>query len=101
MYRESPREFESEANSRFSYDECEHAATHHDAQHSQMSRSIRRELKEGGMPKRETLIDFMQEYESQTEKFRDHITFQEFFKIKVERIKQHDMDRFSLSNFDG
>ena len=31
MNRESPREFESEAKSRFSYDECEPTATHYDA----------------------------------------------------------------------
>lgn len=31
MCRESPRGFESETNSRFSHDECEHAATHYDA----------------------------------------------------------------------
>ena len=31
--------------------------------------------------------------------FRDHITFPDFFKIKVKRSKQH--DRFLLSTFDG
>ena len=31
MCREPPREFESEEKSRFSYDECEHVATHYDA----------------------------------------------------------------------
>ena len=87
MCRESPREFESEANSRFSYDECEHAATHYDAQRGPMPRFGMREIDEGQMPKRETLSDFLQEYESQTQKFRDHITFPEFFKIKVERSK--------------
>ena len=51
------------------------------------------------MIRRETLSDFLQEYESQTKKFRDHITFPEFFQIKVRRINQH--DRFILSNFDG
>ena len=53
------------------------------------------------MSRRETLSNFLQEYESQTEKFRNHTIFKEFFKIKVERSKMHDMDRFSLSKFDG
>ena len=87
MNREPPREFESKANSRFSYDECEHAARHHDAQRSPMPRFGMRNIEEEEMPKRETLSDFLQEYESQTKKFRDHITFPEFCKIKVERSK--------------
>ena len=78
---ESPEEFGSRARSRFSHGKCEHAATHHDAQHSQMPRSIMRWMKGGRMPKRKTLSDLLQEYESQTERFRDHTTFQEFFKI--------------------
>ena len=69
------------------HDRCENEATPYYAQHSQMSSSIIREMEEGGMPKRETLSDFLQEYQSQTERFRDDITFQEFFKINVERIK--------------
>ena len=60
-----------------------------------------REIEEEEMHRRETLSDFMQEYESQTKKFRDHITFPEFFKIKVERSKKHNMSRFFLSTFDG
>ena len=99
MYRESPREFESETNSRFSYDECEHAATHYDAQHSLMLRFGMREIEEEGMPKRETLSDLLQEYESQTKTFRDHITFLEFYKVKVERRKQQNGSRFFLSTF--
>ena len=72
---ESPEKFESRARSRLAHDRCEHAATPYYAQGHQMPRSIIREMEEGGMPKRETLIDFLQEYESQTERFRDHITF--------------------------
>ena len=101
MCIESPRGFEYESNSRFSYDECEHAATHYDAQRSYMPRFAMREMEEGGMTRRETLSDFLQEYESQTQNFRDHITFQEFCKIKVERSRKHDMGIFLLSTFDG
>ena len=85
--RESPKEFGSKANSRFSHDECEHAATHYDAQSSHMPRSAIREMEEEEMPRRETFSYFLQEYESQSKKFRDHMTFQEFCKIKVERRK--------------
>ena len=60
-----------------------------------------REIKEEGMIKRGTLSGFLNEYESQTQRFRDHITFPEFCKIMVRRSKQHDEDRFLLSVFDG
>ena len=53
------------------------------------------------MSKKGTLIGFLHEYESQTQRFRDHITFPEFCKIMVRRSKQHDEDRFILSVFDG
>ena len=97
--RESPKEFGSKENSRFAHDRCEHETTHYDSQCSHMPRSTMREMKEEEIPRRETLTNYLQEYESQTKKFRDHITFQEFFKIKVERSKQHDMSRFFISNF--
>ena len=98
---ESSQEFGSRAKSRFAHDRCENVATLYYAQRSQMPRSTKRKLKEEEMPRRETLSNFLQEYESQTEKFRDNITFKGFCKIKVERRKLHDMDRFSLSTFDG
>ena len=78
MDMESPEEFRSRARSRFSHGKCDHATTHHDAQHSQMPRSIMRWMKGGRMPKRETLSDLLQEYESQNKRFTDHTTFQEF-----------------------
>ena len=97
MCIESPRGFETESNSRFSYGECEHVATRYDAQRSHMPIFSMREREEEGMTRRETLSDFLQEYESQTQNFRDHITFPEFFKIKVKRSKQHDgVDSFYL-----
>ena len=77
----SPKEFGSRAESRFSHGECEHAATLHDAQHSQVPKAILRWMGGGKMPKRRTLSDLLQEHESQTERFIDHTNFQEFFKI--------------------
>ena len=68
-----PEEFGSRAESIFAHCGCEHAATHHDAQRSQVPRSILRWMKGGRMPKRMTLSDLLWEYESQTERFRDHI----------------------------
>ena len=97
----SPKEFGSRAESRFSHGECEHVATHHDAQRSQVHRSILRWMRGGRIPKRKTLSELLQEYESQTERFRDHTNFQEFFKIQVEGSKQQDADRFFLSTFEG
>ena len=78
MCTESPRGFETESNSRFSYGECEHAATPYDVQRSHMASFSITERNQEGMPKRGTLSGFLHEYESQTQKFRDHITFPEF-----------------------
>ena len=52
---ESPRGFEIDSNSRFSYGECKHAATPYDAHHSHMDNFFIRERREEGMPKRRTL----------------------------------------------
>ena len=82
---ESPEEFGSRARSRLVHDKCEHPATLYYAQCSQIPRSTMREMKEEEMPEKGTLSNFLQEYEPQTEKFRNHINFEEFFKIKVER----------------
>ena len=84
----SPKDFEYRTKYRFSHDECEHEATLHDAKRSQMPRAILRWMGGGKMPKRRTLSDMLQEYESQTEKFRDHTGFAEFCKIQVEKSKQ-------------
>ena len=95
----SPKEVESRAKSRFSHGECEHAAALHDAQCNQVPRAILRWMGGGKIPKRRTLSDFLHEYESQTEKFRDHTDFQEFCKIQVEKSKQQGVERFHLSTF--
>ena len=72
---------------------------------------IARDMEEGYVPKEETLGDYLQEYESQSKRFRYHLNFQGFFKIKEnirpsnhnrsKRCKQHDLDIFFLSTFDG
>ena len=74
---ESSKEFGSRTKYRFSHDRCEHAATPYYTQCIQIPRYTMGDFKEEEMPRRETLSNFLQEYESQTEKFRDHITFQE------------------------
>ena len=62
MYRESSRKFDSKTNSRFSHNECEHAATHCDVHHSQKLRSTIRKMGEKEeMTRRKTLSDFLKE----------------------------------------
>ena len=73
-YRESHRGFYSKANSRL--EECEHAATHHLVQRSHMPRIAEREMEiREEFARRETLSDFLKEYEFQTQNFRDHLSF--------------------------
>ena len=67
-YRESPRGFDSKENS--TLEECEHASTHHLVQRSHMPRIAGREMgREEEVARRETLSDFLEEYESQTQKY--------------------------------
>ena len=97
-YRESPRGFDSKANSRL--EECEHATTHHLVQCSHMPRIAGREMeREEEVDRRGTLSDFLEEYDSQTLKYRDHLSFSEFCKMKVNGKEQQ--DRFHLSTFEG
>ena len=69
------------------------------------------EEEKGEAPKEETLGDYLQEYESQSRRFKEHLNFQGFFQIK-ENIKpsnhnrrrgcmQHTLGRFFLPTFDG
>ena len=97
----SREKFGSRAESRFSHGEYDHVATHHDAQRSQVPRSILRWMRGRRIPKRKTLSEFLHEYESQNERFRDHTNFQKFYKIQVEESKKQDADRFLLSTFAG
>ena len=43
---------------------------------------IASEMEEGDVPKKETLGDYLQEYESQSKRFKYHLKFQGFCKIK-------------------
>ena len=101
MCTKSPKGFETKSNSRFAYGEGEHATTPYYVQRSRMASFAIIGREEEGMPKRGTLSSFLHEYESQTQNFRAHVTFPEFCKIKVRRCKQHNVDSFILSTFDG
>ena len=69
-----------------------------------------------GFQEQENLEDYFMEYESQSQRFKDHFSFLEFFEIKENRrpqhhnrggglIHNHDLHRtmgiFFLPNFDG
>ena len=58
----------------------------------------------GGVPKKETLGEYLQEYEAQYKELKDNLKFQGFSKIKEDgstKGKQHGMGRFFLSTFYG
>ena len=60
--------------------------------------------KKGGLPKKETLREYLEEYEAQSKEFKDNLNFQGFCKVKEDRItkeEQNGMGRFYLSTFDG
>ena len=42
-----------------------------------------------GFQEQESLEDYFMEYESQTQRFKDHLSFQEFFQIKDNRRPKH------------
>ena len=42
-------------------------------------------VENGGFQEQETLEDYFMEYESQSQRFKDHLSFQEFFQIKDNR----------------
>ena len=54
-----------------------------------MPRIARREMERGEeVARRENLSDFLKEYESQTQKVRDHLSFSKFCKMKVKEKEQ-------------
>ena len=61
---------------------CDHSATQSDLQHCSMPTFLAREEVEWETPKEETLGDYLQEYESQSKRFKEHLSFQEFFQLK-------------------
>ena len=70
-----------------------------------MPRFTARKMDKEDAPKEETLSDYLQEYESQSWRFKEHMDFQGFFKLKEERrCRNHNRikrGRIFLSNFDG
>ena len=60
--------------------------------------------KKGYVPKKDTLGDYLQKYEAQSEEFKDHLNFQGFFQMKEEkrtRRKNQGEGIFFLSIFNG
>ena len=65
--------FAHEGSPTTSYDVCEHSATQSDLQHCSMPTFLARGEEEGETPKEETLGDYLQEYESQSKRFKEHL----------------------------
>ena len=93
-----------------SYYMCEHSATQPDLQHWSMPTFLSKKEGKGGTPKEESLGDYLQEYESLSERFKIYLIFPDLFQLKEEisssysRRKgcmQHTLGRFSLPTFDG
>ena len=106
MRRESHEDpstrFVHEEGSTSSYYGCEHSATPPYLQCFTRPMITKSEKEKGAVPKKETLGDYLQEYESQSKRFTDHLNFQGFFKIKEDkRPRNHDEGIFFLSTFDG
>ena len=103
--KEIPREFENVASPIYSHDGCGHSATHADPQHSLFPTFIARNMEEENTPREETLCDYLQEYESQSWRFKEHLDFQGFCQLKEDRRSgNHNISkrgRIFLSNFDG
>ena len=72
------RRFTHEEISIYSYYVCEHSATQSNIQHGTMHTFLAREEEEGETPKEHTLGDYLQEYESQSKIFKEHLSFPEF-----------------------
>ena len=61
-------------------------------------------MEEEDAPREETLSDYLQEYESQSWRFKEHLDFREFCKLKEARYNNHKISkrgRIFLSHFDG
>ena len=69
------RRFSHEQSSNSSYYVCENSATQSDGT---MPTFLAREEEEGDTPKEETLGDYLEEYESQPRRFKEHLNFQGF-----------------------
>ena len=91
-------------------DVCENLATQSIPQHGSMPTLLSKEEGRGETPKEGSLGEYLQEYESQSERFKENINFPEFCQLKEERscsynrrkgCMQHTLGRFSLPTFDG
>ena len=67
-----------EERSSSSYYGCEYSATPSYLKHSTRHMFLTNEMEKGDVPKRETLSDYLQDYESQSKEFKDHLNFQGF-----------------------
>ena len=65
----------------------DNSATQFDIQHGTMPTFLAREEEEGDTPKEETLGEYLQEYESQSRRFKEHLNFQVFFQFKGEKTQ--------------
>ena len=65
-----------------SYYVCENSSTQSNQQCCSIPTFLARGEAEGETPKEETLGDYLQEYESQSRSFREHLSFQEFCQLK-------------------
>lgn len=109
--RDSPRGIVHKGSSGFSHYGCENSATPSYLQHGTMPTFLARGKEEGDTPKEETLGDYLQEYESQSRRFKEHLNFQRFCQLKEDRRPnnqnrrrgrmQHTLGGFFLPTFDG
>ena len=76
----SARYIHEERSNYLSYG-CENSTTSSDLQCS-ISHFFMKKKKKGDVTKKETLSDYLQEYEAQSKEFKDHLKFQGFCKIK-------------------
>ena len=104
------RIFAHEESSSSSYYGCENSSTQSDLQCGTMPTFLARE-EEVETLKEETLGDYLQKYESQSRRFKEHLSFQEFCQLKEDRrlsnynrirvCKHHTLGRIFLPTFDG
>ena len=111
IHVDTSRIFSHEGSPISSYYVCENLATQSDLQCCSMPTFLAREEVEGETPKEDTFGDYLQEYESQSRRFKEHLSFQEFCQLKEERRSnnynrrrghmQHTLGRFFLPTFHG
>ena len=102
--------FAHEESPTTSYDVCEHSTTQSVPQHGGMPTFLSKEGGRGETPKEGSLGEYLQEYESQSERFKEHLSFPECCQLREEISRsysrrngcmQHTLGRFSLATIDG